>query len=83
MCSRWYHYKNIGTIMALLSISYLAGDGFSRLYFSIFVYFNANWSQLFIISGLSLFLPLILAYYFIYDSPTDIGFFEPEGLLLK
>jgi sugar phosphate permease len=58
--------------MGFLSLSFLVGDGFSRLYLSLFVFLKFNWQQLFFVSGITTCFSGLLSFLFIKNSPKGI-----------
>jgi sugar phosphate permease len=77
--SRWFSYKTLGKVMGILSLSYLFGDGIAKLYLSTFIYLGVTWRVLFHISCFTLLVFVVLSYWGLRSSPTDVGLTEPEA----
>ena len=76
--SNWFHYSSIGSIMGILSLSFLVGDSLSRLYLSLFIALNFTWSNVFFITGITMLFFTILIQFLIFDSPIQFNFEEFE-----
>lgn len=79
MSSMWYHYQSMGKIMAVISLSFLAGDSIARAYLALFVSMGVTWNMLFIIAGVSMAVFGVLGQLVLTNSPTEWGYEEPEG----
>eukprot|EP01080_Neovahlkampfia_damariscottae_P012846 gene12846-7195_t len=77
--SQLFHYKSIGKVMSVISLSFLVGDAFSRLYLTFFIFIGFNWQYLFLITGVTMGIFGICGQLLIKNSPTDVGFEEPEA----
>lgn len=73
MVSYWYDYTSHSSMVGALSLSYLFGDAFARLYLGIFVYFQFKWNVIMFISAATLTFFLIPSYLLLYPSPESIG----------
>ena len=49
--SRWFSYSSYGAAMGLISLSYLIGDFFSRLFLGQFIHNGMGWRQVFVVSA--------------------------------
>ncbi len=85
LSSRWFSYSSYGTAMGIVSLSFLFGDAIARKSLSYFLSFGLNWQSIYWVSAGILFVLFILNYFFLRDSPSDIGEKEamanPEDLL--
>jgi len=74
--SRWFSYSSYGTVMGIVSLSYLFGDAAARLFMGWLLSFGVDWRGIFMISAVILFGLASLNFFLLKDSPLDIG--EPE-----
>ena len=77
--SRWFSYSSYGTVMGIVSLSYLFGDAASRQFLAILIDRGLGWRGLFftaagVLLGLALLNALLLK-----DTPEQIGEIEPEA----
>jgi sugar phosphate permease len=77
--SKWFSYKILGKVMAILSLSYLFGDGAAKIYLSAFIYFGVGWRILFHIAALTLFVFVVVSHFALISSPSNVGLEEPEA----
>lgn len=76
--SRWFSYSIYGTVMAILSLSYLFGDAISREAMSLLLAAGMGWRGLFITGAVILAVLLVLNFFFLKESPTDCGLLPAE-----
>jgi sugar phosphate permease len=79
MGTNWFDYRSMGQVMAGISLSILIGDSICRLYLGMWVRFNVNWNTLFLVAGVTMLMVNFFTSFFLYDSPVDFNFQEPEG----
>ncbi|MFK7779036.1 MAG: MFS transporter, partial [Gimesia sp.] len=86
--SRWFPVERHATVMAILSLSFLFGDAFARLYLGGLISlgessptfeFLANWRTVFFIAALTLSLIALFVYKTLKSSPLDVGLPEPSA----
>lgn len=85
--SRWFSYSVYGTVMAILSLSYLFGDAISREAMSLLLEAGMGWRGLFITGAGILAVLLVLNLFLLRESPTDCGLppgeENPENLFAR
>jgi sugar phosphate permease len=74
--SRWFTFRNYGTVMGLISLSYLFGDALSRQFMGILISKGMGWRGVFLTTALVLAVLLILCATLLRESPAEID--EPE-----
>jgi sugar phosphate permease len=78
VASRWFPYTTYGSVMAVLSLSYLFGDAVSRYIMSLLLAHGAGWRGVFA-AGAGLLSVIFLANFFLLrDSPQDFSLPAPE-----
>ncbi|MCA9014423.1 MAG: MFS transporter [Planctomycetaceae bacterium] len=86
--SRWYPVKWHATVMAILSLSFLFGDAFARIYLGSLILlgetyasfdFLANWRTVFFIAAGTLTVIALFVYLTLKSSPNDVGLEEPSA----
>jgi OPA family glycerol-3-phosphate transporter-like MFS transporter len=74
--SRWFPPSLIGTVLGILSLSYLFGDVVARLFLGGLVDYGIGWRGVFFGSAAVLALILAGSFFLLKSSPADVG--EPE-----
>jgi sugar phosphate permease len=69
--SRWFSYSAYGSVMAVLSLSYLFGDAVSREVMSLLLEHGLGWRGLFVTGAALLGALLLLNVIFLRESPTE------------
>ncbi|MEQ8852413.1 MFS transporter [Gimesia sp.] len=86
--SRWYPVQWHATVMAILSLSFLFGDAFARVYLGSLIMlgekysslsFMANWRTVFFVAAGTLTAIAVFVYFTLKSSPIDVGLEEPEA----
>ncbi|SRR5579871_922986 len=77
--SRWFPFKGYGTIMGLISLSYLFGDAVSRQFMGMLISRGMGWRGVFLTTALVLGALLIVCGSLLRESPIEIGEPEPSG----
>ena len=86
--SRWFPVQWHATVMAVLSLSFLFGDAFARVYLGRLIMlgesdsslsFLTDWRTIFFISAGTLGLITVFVYFSLKSSPIDVGLEEPEA----
>jgi OPA family glycerol-3-phosphate transporter-like MFS transporter len=73
IASQWFSFSTYGTVMAVLSLSYLFGDAGSRELMSILLAHGMGWRGLFAVGASLLGILLILSLFFLRDSPAGLN----------
>jgi OPA family glycerol-3-phosphate transporter-like MFS transporter len=76
--SRWFSFSTYGTVMAILSLSYLFGDAVSREIMSVLLAHGAGWRGLFAAGAGILFVLLLANALFLRETPEELGLAGPE-----
>lgn len=74
--SRWFSYHSYGTVMGIISLSFLFGDAASRTFLAWLIARGFSWRGLFVVAGGTLLLLLLLSLAVLKETPLEIG--EPE-----
>jgi OPA family glycerol-3-phosphate transporter-like MFS transporter len=77
IASHWYSPHRYGTVMGLLSLSFLFGDAAGRLWLGALVTHGAGWRTVFVASAATLAVIAIVCAATLRDSPRDVGLDEP------
>ena len=73
IASRWFSYSTYGSVMAILSLSYLFGDALSREAMSLLLDHGMSWRGIFATGAALLAGLLLLNLVFLRESPTHYG----------
>jgi OPA family glycerol-3-phosphate transporter-like MFS transporter len=76
--SRWFPPRRYGTVMALISLSYLFGDALSRSVLASLMAESFSWRQIFIVAGIVLAALFVISLFLLRESPVEVGLSEPE-----
>ncbi|MDR3632979.1 MAG: MFS transporter [Isosphaeraceae bacterium] len=74
---RWFDYRVSGTVMGVLSLSYLFGDAASRAFMGLLIDRGMGWRGVFVTCGVTLGALFLVCTRFLKESPADVGL--PEG----
>jgi OPA family glycerol-3-phosphate transporter-like MFS transporter len=77
--SRWFSYSTYGTVMGVISLSYLFGDAASREFMSLLIGAGLGWRGLFFTAAATLGVLLLLNLAFLKETPERIGYPEPPA----
>lgn len=77
--SRWFSYSTYGTVMAVLSLSYLFGDAGCRWVMSLLMAHGVGWRGVFVAAAGSLAVLLAANALFLRESPEERGLPAPEA----
>ena len=77
--SRWFSYASYGTVMGILSLSFLLGDAASRQFLAILIAHGIGWRGIFLASGGTLFAILLLNLLLLRETPQELGLVEPRA----
>ena len=77
--SRWFPYSAYGTVMGVISLSFLFGDALAKSFMGVLIGWGVGWRGLFfvcagILSGL-----LLINFLWLKETPRDIGESEPDA----
>ena len=77
--SRWFSYSSYGAAMGLISLSYLFGDFFSRVFLGLLINRGMDWRQVFYVSAAVLGVIFITNFFLLKESPAAISELEPTA----
>ena len=77
--SRWFSYHSYGTVMGIISLSFLFGDAISRAFMAWLIGHGLGWRGIFMVAGGTLFLLFLINLALLKETPGAIGELEPEG----
>ena len=77
--SKWFSYSAYGTVMAIVSLSFLFGDAASRQLLSVLIAHGLGWRGLFYVAAAILALLCIVNAILLKESPVMAGFAEPPA----
>jgi len=66
-------------VMGIMSLSFLFGDAASRQFLSILIAHGFGWRSLFLIAAGTLCVLFVLNFFFLHETPRDIGLEEPPS----
>ncbi len=75
--SKWFSYSMYGTVMGIVSLSFLFGDAAARQLMSVLIAHGLGWRGVFFSAAAILAVLCIANLLFLKESPTAIGFDEP------
>ena len=79
VCSKWFHYSSYGTIMGILSVSFLIGDAAARRSMGALIEHGYGWRALFYFAaGVAAFF-LLANLFFLRESRVEAGYPEVEA----
>lgn len=76
--SRWFSYSSYGTVMGVISLSFLFGDMVARAFMGLLIEKGLGWRGVFWVTGGVLGVLWLLNAALIRESPKDLGLPEPE-----
>jgi OPA family glycerol-3-phosphate transporter-like MFS transporter len=76
--SRWFSHSVYGSVMGLISLSFLFGDFLSRLFLSELITLHFTWQLIFYVSAGVLGIIFIVAIPVLREKPADRNYPEPE-----
>jgi OPA family glycerol-3-phosphate transporter-like MFS transporter len=76
--SNWFPFGMYGTVMGVLSLSFLFGDVLTRLFLGSLISAGIGWREVFFAAAGGLTVIAIGAQFLLKSSPTEIGEEEPE-----
>ena len=76
--SNWFPFGKYGTVMGILSLSFLFGDVLARLFLGGLISNGVGWRGVFFAAAAGLTLIAIGCHFFLRSSPSEIGEDEPD-----
>jgi OPA family glycerol-3-phosphate transporter-like MFS transporter len=76
--SRWFDYSSYGSIIGILSISYLVGDALARQQMGLLIQHGYGWRSLFVFAAIVAGVMLAASLLLLRESRTDEGHAEAE-----
>jgi sugar phosphate permease len=76
--SRWFSYSTYGTVMGVISLSFLFGDAVARAFMGRLIDGGLGWRGVFCVAGGVLAVLLIVNVLLIRESPRDLNLPEPQ-----
>ena len=77
--SRWFSYSSYGTVMGIISLSYLFGDAASRQFMSVLIAAGLGWRGVFYAAAATLGVLLLINVVLLKETPERIGYPEPPA----
>jgi OPA family glycerol-3-phosphate transporter-like MFS transporter len=77
--SRWFSYSSYGTVMGVISLSYLFGDAASREFMSLIIAAGLGWRGVFYTAAATLGVILLINLLLLKETPERIGYPEPSA----
>jgi OPA family glycerol-3-phosphate transporter-like MFS transporter len=78
VCSKWFGYSSYGTVIGILSLSFLVGDAVARQSMGMLIRQGFGWRALFAFAAFVAGLVLIANLLFLRESRAELGYEEPE-----
>jgi len=78
VCSKWFGYSSYGTVIGILSLSYLVGDAVARQSMGLLIRQGCGWKALFCFAAIVAGCMLIANLLFLRESRAELGYEEPE-----
>jgi len=75
--SKWFSYSAYGTVMGIISLSFLFGDAASRQFMSMLIAHGFGWRGVFYGAAATLAVLLAINTVLLRESPAKLGFAEP------
>ncbi len=77
IASKWFSFSSYGTVMGIISLSYLFGDALSRQFMGALIAHGFGWRGVFYSAGGVLAALLLINWLLLKESPRDLGLPEP------
>lgn len=77
--SRWFPYSAYGSVMGIISLSFLFGDAACRQFMAWLIGYGLGWRGIFCAAAATLFVLFIANFLFLKETPRQIGQMEPEA----
>src|SRR5215472_15555744 len=79
IASKWFSFRCYGTVMAIISLSYLFGDALARQFMALLIQHGLGWRGVFCAAAAALAALLAASVALLRESPADIGEAEPSA----
>ncbi len=79
VCSQWFSFTAYGSIVAILSLSFLIGDALAREWMGLLIEHGYGWRSLFYLAAIVAGIALAANFIFLRGNRTQLGFPEPEA----
>ena len=76
--SRWFSYSSYGTVMGIISLSYLFGDAAARQFMATLIRHGLGWRGVFLVAATALLVIFLLNLLWLKETPKEIGETEPQ-----
>lgn len=77
--SRWFSYHSYGTVMSIISLSFLFGDAACRMFLAWLIGKGLGWRAVFAVAAATLFLLFLANLALLKETPVEIGESEPQA----
>lgn len=77
--SRWFSYSAYGSVMGIISLSYLFGDAAAREFMARLIDAGIGWRGVFLAAAATLAILLVLNLFLTREAPGQLGFPEPPA----
>jgi len=77
--SKWFSFSSYGTVMGVISLSFLFGDAVARQFMSALIAHGLGWRGVFYSAGSVLAALLLINLLLVKESPRDVGLPEPAA----
>jgi OPA family glycerol-3-phosphate transporter-like MFS transporter len=77
--SRRFSYHSYGTVMAIISLSFLLGDAACRMFLAWHIGKGLGWRAVFAVAAATLFLLFVVNLALLKETPAEIGEPEPQA----
>jgi OPA family glycerol-3-phosphate transporter-like MFS transporter len=77
--SRWFSFRTYGTVMGVISLSYLFGDAASRQFLGWLIDGGLGWRAIFAVAAGVLFAVFVVNLLLLRETPLQVGEPEPEA----
>jgi len=78
VCSKWFDYSSYGTVIGILSLSYLVGDAAARQSMGMLLRWGYGWRAVFCFAAAVAGVLLIANLLFLRESRAELGYPEPR-----
>jgi sugar phosphate permease len=75
--SRWFSYATYGSVMGIISLSYLFGDAAARQFMGMLIRHGLGWRGVFFVAAGVLFVLFLVNLVLLKETPKEIGIPEP------
>jgi len=79
IASKWFSFRRYGTVMAIVSLSFLFGDALARQFMALLIAAGLGWRSVFLVDAVILSAILVVCFFLVRESPAAIGEAEPPS----